>query len=160
MTALSIDPGTTHSAYVLATRVSQIPPLPGRLMILDKGKLSNDALHAMLPVFQDLGAAECVIEEIASYGMPVGREVFTTCIWIGRFMERFGAARCVLLPRLQVKLHLCFSPKANDAAIRARIIDLFGGPQAIKKGGPLYKVTADIWSSLALLMTRWNIGVE
>jgi hypothetical protein len=51
--------------------------------------------------------------------------VFDTVLWIGRFIEAWhGGYR--LICRRQVKLHLCESARANDANIRAALIDRFG----------------------------------
>jgi hypothetical protein len=72
--------------------------------------------------------ATLAVEMIASYGMAVGRKIFDTCLWIGRFIEAWlahgGAYR--LIYRRQVKLHLCESVRANDSNIRAALIDRFG----------------------------------
>jgi hypothetical protein len=99
---------------------------------------------------------------IASYGMPVGREVFETCVWIGRFMEQWGAPdRVNLVYRKDVKMHLCGSPRAKDANIRQALIDLFeptgGGktPQIGTKAkpGPLYGVSTHAWPALGVAVT-------
>lgn len=66
----------------------------------------------------------------------------------------------VLLPRKDVKLHLCQSPRANDATIRQALIDKFGGKDAAignsKAKGPLYGITRDVWQALALAVTWWE----
>ncbi|MGM3268072.1 hypothetical protein ACS2UZ_27095, partial [Bacillus cereus group sp. BC255] len=69
------------------------------------------------------------IEMIASYGMPVGKEVFETCVWIGRFSERCNLVQNfmpTLIYRKDVKIHLCGTTKAKDPHIRQRLIDLIG----------------------------------
>lgn len=96
------------------------------------------------------------IEMIASYGMPVGREVFETCVWIGRFIEAWGGPY-TLVYRKDVKLHLCGQPRAKDSNIRQALIDRYGGKdRAVGKKatpGPLYGVSADVWSALAIAVT-------
>ncbi len=151
---LAIDPGTTQSAWcffdgskVVDCAIEQNQELRGRLSRLD---LSEDNV---------------VIEMIASYGMPVGKEVFETCVWIGRFMEvvlsNTGCAGCSLVYRKDVKMHLCNSARAKDPNIRQAIIDRFeptgGGklPQVgtSKQPGPLYGVSNDIWAALGVAIT-------
>ena len=91
---------------------------------------------------------------IASYGMPVGREVFETCVWIGRFQQAWHDPEAVrLVYRRDVKLHLCGSPKAKDGNIRAALIDKLG-PVGLKSApGPLYGVKSHAWAALAAAVT-------
>ena len=88
--------------------------------------------------------------------MPVGREVFDTVFWSGRFAQAWGAS-FALLPRREVKLHLCHSAKATDATIRQALLDQFGGKERAigtkKTPGPLYGIHKDLWSCLALAVT-------
>jgi hypothetical protein len=102
------------------------------------------------------------IEMIASYGMPVGREVFETCIWIGRMKQVWHRPDDVMLVyRKDVKLHLCAHPRAKDSNVRQALIDLFpatgGGktPQigTSKQPGPLYGVSSHAWPALGVAVT-------
>lgn len=98
-----------------------------------------------------------LFEQVASYGMPVGQEVFTTVFWAGRFAEvcSYKCRRFVLMTRNEVKMTLCHrTAKVNDAVIRQRLIDLYGGKEAAigrkAKPGPLWGIKADVWQALAL----------
>ena len=102
------------------------------------------------------------IEMIASYGMPVGREVFETCVWIGRMVQvSHDPDNVVLVYRQAVKLHLCGTPRAKDSNIRQALLDLYprtgGGktPQIGTKAlpGPLYGVTSHAWPALGVAIT-------
>lgn len=146
---LAIDPGCTDSAYVFLTE-----GLPVRF-----GKLPN--LHLLNALSEFRHVERLYVEMVASYGMPVGREVFETCVWIGRFQERWGK-ESNLVYRKVVKMHLCGRNNAKDANIRQSVIDRFGPgkDKAIGKKhspGPLYGVKADVWQALALALTCWDI---
>ena len=149
---LAIDPGNTQSGWCLF----------GGKSVLDSGIVEN---HEMLELIYQYCAYPLAIEMIASYGMAVGREVFETCVWIGRFMQAHdGGARLVY--RKDVKMHLCGTMKAKDANIRQAIIDLFpatgGGktPQIGTKAkpGPLYGVSSHAWHALAVALTVENVA--
>lgn len=141
---LAIDPGTTESGWcyfdgekVLGSGVSRNEDV---LMLILAGRLGESV----------------AIEMIASYGMAVGREVFETCVWIGRFVQANVQKRGYppqLIYRRDVKLHLCGNPRAKDANIRVALIDLIG-PQGTKKApGPTYGVKSHAWAALGVAVT-------
>jgi hypothetical protein len=139
-----IDPGPVMSAIV------ELEP-DGR--VAWSAKLANELLLADMHAFNGTIA----IEKVVSYGMAVGAEVFETVFWSGRFMQAAAQPEKVLrVPRLDVKLHLCHNPRANDANIRAAIIDRYGGKDAAiglkKTPGPLHGISADRWAALAVAL--------
>jgi len=155
---LAIDPGNEESAWCLY----------GGGHPLAFSKESNAAvLYGCSLWAQGAGPfvyADCLaIEMIASYGMPVGREVFETCVWIGRFIEAWNGKH-ELVYRKDVKLHLCGQTRAKDANIRQALLDRWGGKaKAIgtkAQPGPLYRMKADEWSALAVAVTFADGAVQ
>lgn len=170
----AIDPGTTKSAYVL---------LDGKTCeIKDMGLEPNEKV---LEVVLGLSPAkiELVSEMIACYGQRVGRSVFETCVWIGRFLQAFPGKRS-RMKRKEAVLHLCHRTTGSDADVRQVLIDRYGGKEVAignkkckkckGKGwfgsgrpvcpvcngecwelppGPLASVHDDIWAALAVGIT-------
>lgn len=150
---LAIDPGPTESAFVVfdGKRVERF------------GKLPNHELLTALRV-GEFGNVPLYIEMIASYGMPVGETVFQTCVWIGRYSEAFRS-NVYYITRMDVRMHVCHSPKANDSTIRQALIDRFGpGKEAAigqkKRPGPLYGVSGDVWAALGVAVTAWDTKLK
>lgn len=148
---LSIDPGTTESGWVL---------LDGHHVVQSGVDGNEDLLRALQNGIWPR-AETLAIEMVASYGMAVGREVFETCVWIGRFQQAWRDPAAVrLVYRRDVKLHLCGSAKAKDPNIRQALLDLLG-PQGTKKSpGPTYGVKSHAWAALALAVTVAGITPE
>lgn len=142
MKILGIDPGSEQSAFVI---------WDGK-KILDCGILDNDFLR----VSMSRATVDCVvIEMVASYGMAVGKSIFETVFWIGRFFELLNqVCKVSRVYRRHIKIHFCNSMRAKDSNIRQALIDRFGGKEKAigKKATPgiLYGVKADIWSALSL----------
>lgn len=144
---MSIDPGTTESAYCLMRN--------GNVEAF--GKVPN---YDILRMFNTgLCLTDAVCERIRSYGMPVGAEVLETCEWCGRFQQealRQGIA-WHWLTRKDVTSHLCGQSKAGDANVRCALIDRFCGKELAigrkKSPGPLYKMAGDSWSALGVGVT-------
>ena len=139
MIIFAIDPGPTHSAYV---RLGE----GGVLLSFDK--LSNDDMLLECRGLCDV----CVIEQVASMGMAVGAEVFETVFWSGRFAQAVRFERVRRIKRHEVKMALCGNMRAKDPNIRQAIIDRYGGPACVRKGGALYRVSGDCWSALAVAL--------
>jgi hypothetical protein len=102
-----------------------------------------------------------VIEQIESFGMSVGKEVFETVFWTGRFAQAWLSQRFDRVPRRIVKQHLCHTARATDANIRQALIDRFGPgtEKAIgskKVPGPLYGIKSHEWSALAVAVTWFD----
>jgi len=147
---LAIDPGTEQSAFVLWGEKDEFGPL------IDSGIWPNDEIP---PYIASNYHDHLAIEMIASYGMPVGKTTFETCLWIGMFLLTSieddahiirADFRQHLVYRKDVKLHLCGTTKAKDSNIRQALIDRYGEPGTKKNPGILYGVKKDIWSALAV----------
>jgi hypothetical protein len=145
----ALDPGTTHSALI---RIAGD--------VVTGGVWTNEELvYEMREICwrPESESGHLVIESIESYGMAVGREIFETVFWSGRFAQvwegSLGIDSWSLLPRRAVKLALCGSARAKDANIRQALIDKFGGSACIRKGGVLYGIKSHLWAALALGVT-------
>lgn len=151
MNVLAIDPGNVMSGYAL---------IDEEYRPLKFGKIENEILEQML-LNNDLGLCEddvVVIENLMSYGMPVGRTVLDTAVWIGRFTE------ICLLCRKQVPAYifrkeyvteLCGSARAKDSNVTAYLIERFApdtpnhGKGSVKAKGFFWGFKADIWAAYA-----------
>jgi hypothetical protein len=137
-----IDPGPTESALVCwdGAAVTSAVYQPNEFVL---GRLKDAA-----------GVYPLAIEKIASFGMPVGAEVFETVYWTGRFIQAYGAEHVERITRIEVKMHLCHNTRAKDGNIRQALIDRFGKPGTKKNPGPLYGISGDLWSALAVAVTQ------
>lgn len=147
---LAIDPGNTESAYVLVE--------DDLSKVIEKGKVENfELVDIILRIKDEHSSLEHIaIEMIASYGMAVGKTVFETCVWIGRFAQlirvEFGVEP-EFIYRSEEKMCLCHSMKAKDSNIRQALIDRFGEVGTKKNPGYFYGFKKDIWSAMAVAVT-------
>ena len=157
MRLLAIDPGNEKSAYVdYDTEKKSLNAF---------GILPNEEL--LMKVYHGQDCEIMAMEMVASYGMAVGRHVFETCVWIGRFVQhwldgteqiRGEEAPFRYVYRKDVKMHLCGMTKAKDSNIRQAIMDRYGSTKQKAQGtkkepGPLYGVSKDVWAALGVAIT-------
>lgn len=146
MKILAVDPGPKTSAVVVFDPAEAV--------------IEHARIHDNVRVLTSMGERKpdevLVCEMIACYGMPVGAEVFETCVWIGRFAEAWGGAEGMdwfRVTRHTCKMHLCHSARANDSNIRQALIDRFGKPGTKANMGKTYGVSKDMWAALAVAVT-------
>lgn len=139
---LSIDPGSEESAYCIIDKETYKP--------VKFEKIKNENLLIKL---SELEYDILIVEMIASYGMPVGKEVFETCVWIGRFIQEGKYSFYDYIYRKEEKINLCGSMKAKDSNIRQALIDRFGEVGTKKNPGWFYGFKKDIWSAYAVGIT-------
>ncbi len=152
MKILAIDPGDVESGYALI----DFPDFS----LICFGKVENNELMGMLP---ELGAeADSVaIEMIASYGMPVGKSVFETCVWIGRMIQVLGGTPQYVY-RKDEKICLCGNMKAKDSNIKQALIDRYAvfdfrtGKGTKSHPDTFYGVSKDVWSAIAVGVTLFE----
>ena len=157
---LAIDPGSEKSAHVIWDGEK----------ILRKGILNNESflryLRDRVLLLNLLPVENLVIEQVRSYGMAVGATVFDTVHWSGRFHEAWYPMPVILMPRMDVKMHLCHSARAKDSNVSRAIKDRYGEPGTVtdpnlvygeEKGKKESKIRKDMWQALALAITWFDL---
>ena len=144
MKIFAIDPGTTQSAYVemcsdyTITWADIVP--------------NDDLLCRIHDLYFDSNQVNIVCEQVESFGMAVGKEVFQTVHWIGRFHQQ-SISRWLnfeLVPRRTIKMYWCKSVRATDSNIWQSMTDLWGPPGTKKEPGKLYGIKSHQRSALAI----------
>jgi hypothetical protein len=156
---IGIDPGNKESAFCLVSALNLQP-------IFFQKEANAEMWRDVFDAAQTVGwdKVDFAVEMIASYGMPVGREVFDTVLWIGQMKDRIeGAGKiCNFIYRKDEKMAICHSMKANDASIRQALVDRFAygvpnfGKGTKKAPGWFYGFRADIWQSYAIAVTYYE----
>jgi len=161
MRLIAIDPGPTESGICI---------LDEHYKPLEAGKTENLLLLDNLTLPTDETTISLVIEMVGHYGtgMPAGKDVFETCVWIGRFLQWFEDRGIATdrLERREVKLHLCGNARARDSNIRQALVDRFApftknyGKGTKKAPGWFYGFASDAWQAYALGVTFMDFCKE
>jgi hypothetical protein len=146
LTIFAIDPGSKESGVVLWSET--------RKRVITSEHANN---LKVLSYLRDLSVEIIVsIEQIRGYGIVAGDDTFDTCEWSGRFREaheeKLGGV-VHMIPRKDVKRHLCGNTTTNDKYIRQALIDRFGETGTKKYPGPLYGISGHLWAALAVAVT-------
>lgn len=162
---LAIDPGNIESGYVVVQHDGQ-----EITAVIAKGKVPNPKIYEVMQKYN--GDANLAIEMVESYGMAVGREVFDTCVWIGRFMEYwemdpvYNGVPVVQIFRKEEKMYLCGNLTAKDSNIVQALVDRFApgasnyGKGTIKEPGFFYGFKKDVWAAMAVAVTYFDKHVK
>lgn len=147
----AIDPGPGKSAFVGMDETLR----PVTFGIRDNEELLEGLVMGDFDQYTYLA-----IEMVASYGMPVGKDVFETCVWIGRFWQASKQPIKQFVYRKDAKMNICGSMRAKDSNIRQALIDRFGVVGTKKQPGWFYGFKADIWSAYAVGVTFHDINMS
>jgi hypothetical protein len=150
---LAVDPGYQRSAWCLYW-TDHVVELETRENAAALNRIGSGGFDA---------GTTLAVEMVESYGMPVGREVFRTVLWTGRFIEAWRGGAVVLVPRRVVKLELCRSSRAKDSNVAQAVRDILGEPP--KKGHPTAgygtrRPVADQWAAIAVALTYQRLAAE
>tara|TARA_R100001230_G_C5631895_1_gene139407 strand:+ start:324 stop:806 length:483 start_codon:yes stop_codon:yes gene_type:complete len=139
---LAIDPGNEISGWVIVDEGGSIYSADNTL----NEKILMDI--KMLGHHVDVVA----IEWISSYGMAVGKTVFETCLWIGRFVEaaKMHDVELRIIPRIACKLHHCGKGTAKDSNVTQAIKDKYGEKGTKANPGYFYGVSKHAWQAFAI----------
>ena len=142
----AIDPGNIESGWAILDEI---------LKPIEFGKTNNETLLEKIIThnFKYPDAPHFAIEMVAHYGtgMPAGKTVFDTCVWIGRFWQTTGyIPHRRMIYRKDEKITLCGNMKAKDANISQALRDRFGEKGTKKNPGWFYGVGKDVWTAIAV----------
>ena len=164
---LAIDPGNEQSAFCLCS-----PDLEPLQFGKYRNRRGDEFVRETIRAIQQEGLCVMdtviVIENIESFGMPVGRTILDTCIYIGELKREFEGRGfdVAFVFRHEEKMTICHSARANDATIKQALIDRFApntpnyGKGNKKQKGFFYGFSADVWSSFAIAATYHDKYLE
>lgn len=159
---LGIDPGNVETAFALID-------FSDGFKIYEKEKALNESVSLSLErIVKKYNVKHIGMEMIASYGMAVGKSVFDTCVWIGRFMEQLEKLGVTpeYIYRIDEKTYICHDSRAKDANVRVALIDRYAkfdfknGKGTKKNPDTFYGVAKDIWAAVAVAVTYYEKNIR
>ena len=155
MKILAIDPANVESAYVIMDDADFRPRAFAKV---------HNAEMRLVIMNEARNVDYVVIERVAHYGMAVGRDVFETCEWVGRFSELAMERGCEVayIFRIEEKETICRDSRAKDSNIRRALIDRFAvhdlknGKGTKKKPDFFYGFAKDCWAAFAVGYTYFE----
>lgn len=145
MRIFGVDPGSLHSGLAVID-------IDGK--VLDKKWVLNDNIEAYLLFEMDKGD-HFGCEWIQNYGRMVGESTFRSAYAAGRFAyvaSVSGATRIWEPTRPEVLKHHCGRSNVDKPALRAQLLERYGGKSAKKKGQDLHGISNHIWDALAVAL--------
>jgi hypothetical protein len=142
----AIDPGPKESAFLIWDGS----------VIHSKAIDDNESILHYMGLPDHNRDIQLAVEWIEAMGMAVGKEVFETCLWVGRFVQAYGGPFKLVGRKSGVKMHLCQSTRATDANIRQALIDRFGPVGTKKAPGLLYGLKSHLWAAFAVAVTAFD----
>lgn len=153
MIILALDPGCEQTAFVLYDSRRSQDPIAEHGILANAEMLDRISDWAACKVLGDAAPDVLAIEQVGCYGMKVGKTIFDTVFWAGRFAQAW-CGQFVQIPRRDIKIKLCGHSKFKDKHVRRALIEKFGGDtKAVgnkKSPGPLFKITSHAWAALAV----------
>lgn len=155
MRILAIDTGSRETGYAIL----EMP----NFKLYEFGKVNNDKLVGQLEKNDfSIDFDVVALEMVASYGLAVGKDVFETCVWIGRFKQALKDCKAEYIYRKDEKMTICGSMKAKDSNIRRELIDRYAkhdfknGKGTKKNPDTFYGVSKDVWQAIAVGVTYYE----
>ncbi len=148
---IAIDPGSEKSALVCwdGKKIEEA-------YIVENEDILKYLRNSKAQIYQ--GKHKLIIEQIRCYGMTMGASMIDTVFWSGRFAEVWPED-FVLIPRIDVKMHLCHTSRAKKKNTRQAMIDRFGKPPTKKEPNEIYngfKIATHLWSAWEMAVTYWD----
>lgn len=141
---LAIDPGDKISGIVM----------------IEDGKILWAENHDNYTVGMIVGALDhervkvdtLAIEWITSYGMPVGKTTFETCLFIGQLTQKakYKVNNIRLIPRRVVKHFHTGKAVAKDGNVTAALKEKYGEKGTKANPGYFYGVSKHAWQAFAV----------
>lgn len=142
---IGIDTGEKKTAFAVYS--------PKKQKIIDKDIVNNDLVFEAIKKHKENSLVG--IELIECFGFVVGRSVFETAVWTGRFLQFFVSENInyIRVYRRDYKLHFCNSLKARDSNVKANLETIFRNKKNFFDG-----VKKDIWQALAIALYVYDLN--
>lgn len=140
---IAIDPGTKCTAVAIIDCKNGTP-------VFSEGVIEdNYTVQERLSNFPKNDSV-FVIEDIQSYGAPVGNSVFRTCLWVGKFVSVLNEDKTYLIGRSTVAKLLTDKGKGKSMDSRIRSCIKLAYLFKFCNLSVLENVKKDIWSAIAI----------
>lgn len=149
---MGIDPGPTVSGWAVYDGTDPVVC----------GVDGNDDVVAMVKIAQARGPVTLVIERVQNYGRNVGKSLFDTLYWSGRFAQAgYDSGHVVQrLYFMDVRQHFVGKKLARERDVWLKLVERYGGAERAvgtrKAPGTIAHVKGHARSAFALALTWWD----